>query len=360
MRVVVSCGSRNWGGLERMAELLARGLGRRGHDVVLFCRRDSPLHRTLASEVPCEPILGGGDLHPRTVWRCARALDRHRAEIVLANTVKDPRWTGVAARLKGIPVVYRQEIDEPYPNSPLHRLVYGWVPARHVVNSEATRGTVLRSAAWVRPEEVVVIPNGVDLEALRSAAPAELGLPDGAVLFGFVGRWEERKGIRELAGAWRRVAEALPRAHLAIVGWGAMEQEFRGWLEGAPNVRWLGFRDDVPSVMAAMDVLVAPSHYEGFGLVVVEAMAVGTAVIGARASSIPELVDERVEGVLVPPKDPAALAEAMIELGGDAGLRERMGAAGRARAERDFSLERMLDRHEALFEDVLRSRAGRR
>lgn len=340
-----------------MAELLARGLQRRGHEVIVFCRPRSPLQQRLEAEVCCEPILGGGDLHPATVARCMRALRRHGSEVVIANTVKDPRWTGVAARVLNIPVVYRQEIDEPYRNTPLHRLVYGWVPSIHVVNSDATRRTVLGSVKWLRPESVVIIPNGLDLEALERTPAASLGLPEGAVAFGFVGRWEERKGIRELAAAWRRVSAAVDTAHLAIAGWGAMEAEFRGWLEDAPRVHWLGFRNDVPGVMKALDILVVPSHYEGFGLVVVEGMAAGTAVIGTSASSIPELLEDGRHGLLVPPRDPVALAAAMTELARSPERRAALAEAGRAHASTRFSMELMLDRHESLLATILSSPA---
>lgn len=355
MRLVISSGSRTWGGLELMAVLLARGLQQRGHEVIAFCRRNSPLHEHLRNELHCVPILHGSRMHPGTIWSCMRALRRHRSQVVIANTMKDPSWTGIAARLLGIPVLYRHEIDIPYENRLLSRLIFGWVPACHIVNSEATRGTLLSSIDWLPADRIAVLPNGIDLHQLTEAEPASLGLPNDAVAFGFVGRWEERKGIRELAAAWPSVVQALPHAHLVIAGWGPMERELRDWLAYARNVHWIGFRDDVPSVMKALDVLVAPSHYEGFGLVLAEAMGVGTPVVGTRASSIPELVDHGVEGLLVPARDADALAEAMIELGRDPELRARMGTAGQARVRRDFTVELMLDRHEQLLEEIIRA-----
>jgi glycosyltransferase involved in cell wall biosynthesis len=357
LRLVVSNASRAWGGAEAMAETLARGLQARGHEVVVFCRRDgSPLQERLRGDVPCEPVLGGFDLHPVTLGRCARALRRHRAQVVITNAVKDPRWTGVAARLLGIPVVFRQETDQPYKDVLRHRLFYGWVPDCHVVNSEATRRTLLGSVDWVAPERVVVIPNGLDVTPFVEAAPADLGLPEGGVAIGFVGRMEARKGIWELAAAWPEVASAVPDAHLLIGGWGPEEAEFRASLGGAPRVHWLGFRDDVPRLMKAFDVLAVPSHYEGFGLVVVEAMAAGTPVVSTRASSIPEIMTDGVEGRLVPPRDAAALAGALIELATDSGLRASLGRAGRTRALTSFSVPEMLDRHEALLHELVESR----
>ncbi|MBA2246396.1 MAG: glycosyltransferase, partial [Gemmatimonadetes bacterium] len=124
-------------------------------------------------------------------------------------------------------------------------------------------------------------------------------------------------------------------------------------LAAAPRVRWLGFREDVPAIMRALDLLVVPSHYEGFGLVVAEAMAAGTAVIATRTSNFPELITDGIEGRLVPPRDPPALAETILELLHDPELRARMGRAGRERVRREFTLERMLDRHEELLAEVV-------
>lgn len=353
MKIVLSCSAAGWGGTERMAELLALGLTDRGHEVILFCRPGSELHQRLGASIPTEPVLGGADFHPVTIARARAALRRHHPDVVLTNTEKDPRWTGVAARLLGIPVVHRQEIDEAYRDRLYYRLIYGWIPSAIIVNSQASRRSILESVDWVDPARLLVLPNGVEADSLRAMPRADLGMPDDAVVFGFLGRWEGRKGIREVADAWPRVVAALPHAHLVIAGWGPDETAFRSWLAGATNVHWLGFRKDAGSVMKALDVFVAPSHYEGFGLVLAEAMAVGTPVITTLASSMPEIVTDRVEGRVVPVKDAAALAKAMIELGSDADLRARMGQAGVERVNRDFTHQVMLDRHEEVLRGVV-------
>ena len=353
MRLVLSSGTRTWGGLEQMCVHLALGLEARGHEVVLFCRQGSPVQQKVEHKIECEPILGHGRLNPVTLARCTRALRRHRPQAVIGNTTKDPSWTGFAAKLMGIPFIYRHEFNRPYYDPPRTRLLFGWVPHVHIVNSEASRSTVLASAPWLKPEQVRVIYNGIDVEQFRDAAPAELGLPSDALVFGFVGRFEEQKGIFELAEAWPRVTAALPNAHLVLVGWGDLEADMRSALGDAPNVHWLGLRSDVPALMNAFDVLVAPFHQEGFGLVLVEAMAAGVPVVAARASSAPELVDNGVEGRLVPLRDAEALAREMIELGSDPALRECLGAKGRARACRDFTTGRMVLGHERLLQEIV-------
>lgn len=360
MKVVLSNGSRTWGGSEHIVEVLARGLQRLGHEVVFFGRPNSPLHQRLAPHLACEPVLGGSRFHPYTVLRCLRALRRHRPDVVLGNAGKEPSWSGVAARGLGIPFVYRHEVNVPFEDRPRDRLMYGRIPARVVVNSRAVRRTLLEGVSWLAPERIVVLPNGVDVHAIDAAPALDLELPAGSVAFGFVGRIEEQKGVRELAEAWPWVVSAVPRAHLFVTGFGPMEPQLRSWLDEVPNVHWLGFRRDIASIMKALDVVVVPSHREGFGLVVAEAMAAGAAVIATDTSSLPELVTDGVEGRLVPVRSARALCDAMVDLACDAERRCRMGRAGRVRAERDFPEERMLRRHEALLAEVAaESRAGR-
>lgn len=352
MKIVFGNEKRSWGGSQAMAAALARGLRVRGHEVVLFCRAHSALHERLAGEIPCEPVLAGFDASPFSLWRCAAALRRHRPDVVVTNTVKGPRQTGLAARLLKIPVVHREEMDKPYKRHWRYRLFYGSLPTRLIVNSQATRRTLATSVDWLSGERITVIPNGIDPAPYARAAPAALGLPASAYAVGFVGRFEPRKGVRELAAAWPTVAAALPEAHLVIAGHGEIEGELRATLAHAPRVHWLGFTANVASLMRALDVVAVPSHYEGFGLVAVEAMAAGVPVVATDASSLPEIVRDGVEGRLVPPRDPTALACALIELARDPAQRQRLGTAGQRRVRDQFTLDQMLIRHEALLREV--------
>lgn len=359
MRVVLSNGSYSWGGVHRVTETLVRGLQGRGHEVVVFCRPGSPLHERMRPIAPCEPIVRGMDLHPAALRAASRALRRHRPDAVLTLMEKDVRLTSPAAWMRGIPVVVRRANDRPLPRNPYIRFLYGTVPTHHVANSEATRRTLLESAPWLDPRAVTVIHNGIDPRPFEETPPADLGLPPGALAIGFVGRFDERKGVLDLAEAWPAVRAAIPGAHLVLVGKGALEAELRARLGDDPRVRWCGYRDDVPAVMRSLGLLAMPSHWEGFGLSAAEAMAAGVPVVATRVSSLPELVDDGVEGRLVPAHSPARLAERLVELGRDAALRARMGAAGRERVRRDFSEERMLDGYERVLRAAA-TRIGRR
>jgi glycosyltransferase involved in cell wall biosynthesis len=353
MRVILSNGSIAWGGVHGVTEMLARGLAERGHEVAVLGRRGTMLEARMRGVAAFFPILGGTDLSPASVARALRALRRPRADVVVALNKKDVRQAGVAARILGIPLVIRHGNDQPLPRGLRGRLLYGG--ALHVTNAAATRHTLLASAPWLDPAQVEVIHNGIDPRPWEAAEPAVLGLPAGAVRFGYVGSFAGRKGVDTLARVWWRVAARLPDAHLLLAGKHLREEPVRALLEGAPRVHWLGYRADVPRVMRSLDVLVLPSRREGAPNVVLEAMAAGVAVVATAVSGTPELVRDGVEARLCPPRDPEALADAMLELGADPSLRARLAAAGAARVRAEFTLERMLDRYEALLSRVAES-----
>lgn len=357
MNIVVSNASTLWGGLHTVTEALVRGLAQRGHRVVLLCRANSVLERRMRDVVPCTAMLGGTEWNPVTIARIARLLRRHRADVVLSLKNKDVAQTVPAAALMGVPAVVRRADDQPFRNRPDVALLFGRLTAHHVANSRATRATMLRSAPWLPPETVSVIHNGVDPEPFRTAAPAALPVPAGAVVVGFVGRIEERKGIFDLAAAWPRIAAAVPTAHLVLVGTGPQEAEARQRFGDAARVHWLGFRTDAPALIKALDLAVVPSHWEGFNFVLAEAMAAGVAVAASRTSNLPELFDEGVQGRFFAPHNPLDLARVVAAMAGDPAARSRMGAAGVDRVHRCFTTERMTDEYEAL---LLRVTCGER
>ena len=342
-----------------MAALLAERLARRGHEVLFLCRPVYPAMERIPDGIEVAPVLGGMDWSPLGIWRAREAVGRHGSEVMLVTTNKDLRSAGIAARLLGVPVVVRRAMARPLKSSRHYRYLYGALPERIVVNSRTTRRIMLDSAPWLDGSSTVVVHNGIDVDRFRGVEPAELRVPADGVSVGFVGRFVDWKGVLTLAEAWREVAPSIPRAYLVLVGEGEEEPEMRRRLEGVERVRWLGFREDVPEVMAALDVLVYPSVMEGFGLAAVEAMASGLPVVAAEAGALPEVVGDGGAGTFVPPHDPSALAHAIRRLVDDPEARHAMGARGRRRVEEEFDVERMVDRYEAVLEEAATSDTAR-
>lgn len=349
MNVVISDAGREWRGTESITWELAPRLRTRGHNVVVFCVRDSPLQRRLVEAgIPHEPILGGSDLNPKVLVRCWRALKRHAADIVITQKDKDLRWTGLTARLRGIPVIARHVTDRPLKRNLRYRFFFGWVATHHVANSAATLATLIESAPWLRDVEIPIIYNGIDVERFATAAPAEIDIPSDAITVGFAGRFEMRKGIADFAEAWTRVAEAVPNAHALIVGDGPRESDFRAALANAPRVHWLGFRSDIERVYKRFDIFVMPSHFEGFGMALAEAMAAGAACVAYDVSNLPELITHEHDGLLVPFRDRNGLAAAVIRLANDAALRRDIACNSQRKAREQFTSNRMTLGYEAV------------
>jgi glycosyltransferase involved in cell wall biosynthesis len=335
-----------------VTEILARGFQARGHEVVVLGYPGGMLEDRMRGVAPFEPILKGMDLHPVTILKARTSLKRHGSQVILALMKKDVRLTVPAARMMGIPSVVRHANDRALGGGFYDRIFFGAMPARHIVNSKATRATLLSSAPWIDEQKITVIYNGIDPLPFETADPAPIDVPPDALKFGFVGRLEIRKGLLDLARAWHAVAEALPGAWLVIAGKGADEEQARGILGSAPRVKWLGYRSNVPSILRAIDILAVPSHWEGFGLIAAEGLAAGVPVVAARASSLPEIIEDEVTGRLVAPRDPDALARALIEAARDPQGNAVMVEAGRRRV-RDFSVEKMMDAYEATVESVV-------
>jgi glycosyltransferase involved in cell wall biosynthesis len=209
----------------------------------------------------------------------------------------------------------------------------------------------------VPPEKIAVIPNAVPANQNRasSARPLPDELRDGP-LVGVLARLQPEKGVATFLKAAPRVVERAPRARFVVAGDGPLRAELQalvGRLGLEENVRFLGFRPDPWGLIGLLDVLVVPSQTEGAPLVVLEAMTSGVPVVASAVGGIPDQVRNGVDGVLVPPGDPAALGEAVLELLEDPGLARRMGAAGRRKSATDFSHAKMLERAMEVYRTAL-------
>jgi glycosyltransferase involved in cell wall biosynthesis len=180
----------------------------------------------------------------------------------------------------------------------------------------------------------------------REPVRRALGLDAAAPVVGVVGRLEAQKGHTYLLDAWPDVRRDFPGARLLVVGDGALRAELEARALGPGlhgSVTFTGFRADVPRVLAALDVLVLPSLYEGMPLTVIEASAMGLPVVATAVDGTPEVVRDGETGRLVPPARPAALADALRALLADPARARAMGRAGRAHVLARFDLDTQVE-----------------
>ena len=246
--------------------------------------------------------------------------------------------------------------------------------SRAIVRKLEREGRAPRSGT--HGPQVELIYNGVDLARYSSTEacctlPEEYGFAPGAPLVGVVARLEPEKGHRTLLEAWPLVLEEVPAARLLVVGEGSLREELetlareRGLLgdedasipvgtRGAPRgarVIFTGEREDVPAVTAALDVAVLPSYREAQGLAILEAMALRRPVVATRVGGIPEVVEDEVTGLLVPPRDRQALAAAIVRLLTDHPLADTLARAGHDVVYERFCLERMVEAIQEIYDE---------
>ena len=362
MRILFINSIQMFGGGEIWMLRTLRALQDRGHQVWLCCRPGAEVgKRAREAGIAVEYLKFGGDFDPRTIFKLARFMRRAHIEIVLTNMDKELRLGGMAAKLAGVPVVIpRRGIDYPLKNRWRYRWAYNVLATRIMANSQATKRALLRNAPWLDADRIEVIYNGIEAEPFMQPSPRDFRTewrvkPEELVL-GFVGQLDERKGIRVLLAAFQRIKREWPQTRLVFVGQGPLrelivdESEKQHWGEA---VLIPGFLDDIAGVMQALDILLLPSYWEGFGIVLIEAMAAGKPAISTDTSSMPEIIVDGQTGFVVPPGDVEALADRVIQLLHNATLREKFGRAARQRVLEKFTQQRMIAELENFFQRAL-------
>lgn len=360
MRIALAC-PYAWeapGGVQVHVGQLAARLRERGHRVLVVApsRAVSPDPDMVSIggtvSVPVNGSIAPIAPSPAAARRTRQALDDFGPDVVHAHEPFVPSASMFAARWAAAPVVatfhaYADRSPLLAAAAPLLRPVWERLAVRIAV-SEAARDFVLRRFRG----EVRVIPNGVEVDLFRKADPADL--PEGRRIL-FVNRLDPRKGFAVMVEAYGALARAHPEVLLFVAGDGkertAVSRLARGLRE---RVILLGNvpHDLLPPYHAASEVFAAPAvGRESFGIVLVEAMAAGLPVVASEIPGYREVVRDDEEGLLVPPRDPGALAAALGRILDDPDLAARLGKAGVARAAR-YSWDTVIREVESAYEEA--------
>jgi glycosyltransferase involved in cell wall biosynthesis len=322
--------------------------------------------------VDTRAVPAGPDLNPRAVTGIMRVINDVRPDIVHTHLVHADLHGLIAALVRRVPSV--SSIHDPPPffdrwQSRLVAQLAGRLARERIAISHDVE-RVIAAKHLGRPGHVTVIHYGIDpgpWQAVdRDTARARLNLTDqpdesvqsvDSVVVGIASRMVAGKGHDELLDAFELALPRAPNVKLVIAGRGPLQPhlEARASRLHPGSVTFLGFVDHMPDFVAACDIVTMPTTQdlsEGFGLVVLEAMAAGRPVIATAVGPVPEVVDD-ASGILVPAGSSTALADALVRLANDAELRKQMGAAGAARAHTVFALDRMVDHTITVYERVL-------
>ena len=373
MRVVHIIKITRISGAERHLLLLLAGLRQRGVDasLVILVERDKPMDDMLAEarnrDIPVTRLVIRRDYDFTLPWRLRARLRDCKPDLVHTHLVHADLYGYFAARAAGVPgVISSRHNDDQFRYRPrwrrINRRMWRWY-AGGIAISESIRQFAIK-VEGASAEKISLVHYGIDfdwlgddeIDSVRRQLRSDLGLDGDALIMGMVCRLVEQKGIPYALEAMRRLRTQFPRAHLVIAGDGDKASELRRLASAlgiADRVHWLGWRGDAADLMSAFDLLLVPSLWEGFGLVLLEAMARRVPVIASRVGAIPEVIVHGETGILVEPRDVAALAGAMARLLDDRALRKYMGLLGAARLEERFSIKRMVEGTIAVYEQTV-------
>ena len=358
-----SCG---WGGQEIRILTEARGMQDRGHRLTLITPAEAPI--ASAGDRMGIPVvrIAIGRKRPSCLWALRRWLvaNRSRIDVVNTHSSTDSWLAGLAcATIKRPPPIVRtRHVSTTIRNRPATRWLYAHSAAHVVTTGEALRRQLARDNR-IPLEHTTSVPTGIDLARFvpgdAPAARARLDLPNRPTL-GIVATLRDWKGHEHLFEAIARDRARWSGWTVLVVGDGPYRDRLDARLEAlamTDDVRFAGQQEDVVPWFQALDLFALPSYgEEGVPQSIMQAMACAIPVVSTTTGAITEAVDAGVTGLIVRPRDVAALGVALGELRDDPSLRARFGAAARARAERDFGIDRMLDRMEAVFRSVVGER----
>lgn len=369
MRVVHLIKAKQIGGAERHLLMLLPALIARGIDarLLVLIEPDKPMDDFFAEAdsrgIPAEAISVRSRIDIVIIRRIRAKLDNLKPDILHTHLIHADTFGLAAGKLAKVPhIITSRHNDDDFRS----KRVVKWASTvmwsgfkACIAISDAIKRFVL-DVENAPEDKVYVVKYGIehspisqaDLDLARKNLLAELELDDSVQLLGMACRLVEQKGLIYALEAMRDNHADYPNAHLVIAGDGDLMHELKhvaAEFEITDNVHFLGWRADVPDLMAGFDIFLMPSLWEGFGLVALEAMSKRRPVIASAVTALPEVVEHEQTGLLVPAKDSPALAEAIQTLLDDRSLRVHMGMVGEDRVEQYFTVARMAEETIAVY-----------
>ncbi len=366
-RILHSEASLGWGGQEMRVLTELVWMRAQGHMVYLLAPPKSTIAlKAEQAKITVVPLQSSRAFLPLGAVTVAIWMLRHQINIVCTHSSLDGWIAGLAARLIFIRLLIRyRHIEIDYPNKFWSRVAFRLLP-HFVITTSQRIADRLHTELQVPKSKLHCIATGVDLNKFRSDLPdilhEELKLPATTQLVGIVSVLRSWKGHQILLEAWKILMEAHPElvgtTHLVIAGDGPGRDELAKRVSENPyakHISLIGHRSDVPSVLASLSIVVLPStSHEGIPQIILQAQAMGRAIIASDIGGIPEAITHDKTGYLVPPNNPHALSDALNLLLKSPDLRERLGDASRLTIVENHSLDAMgiqiLNHYQELYE----------
>ena len=313
---------KEWRGGQRQSFFLAKELKRNGYSFQLVVQPGSPLHQKAAEEgLPVFPLRIRSEADLLAVLRLSLAMKRKKCRLVNFHDAHSVAVGSIAANRAKVPIrVISRRVDYPLKKNLLSRRKYTQNVDAIIAVSESVRNVLVDGG--IDKRLVHVIPDGIDFapyedKTSKNYLRQELSFAPDDFLVGIVAQLSDDKGHKYLIKASQYLRERIPKIKIVIVGEGSMRLELDKQVkevQGEDMVFFLGFREDVPQILNSLDVFVLSSEHEGMGSIIMDAMACRLPVVATRVGGIPEVVVHQKTGLLVPPKKPKLLANAILKV----------------------------------------------
>jgi glycosyltransferase involved in cell wall biosynthesis len=345
--------ARTWRGGQNQVLLTVTGLEELGHPAVLVAHEGGELKRRAREGLRFVGFSPKSEFDVHAAWQLGKVFADVQPRVIHAH---DPMAVSLAAMALGMKsalarrplLVAARRVDFHLKRHAFSKWKYRQVDV-FIAASRLIAAMLVEDG--IPADRVETVHDGVNVSYIDKQPAIDLHatfwLPHGAPVVGNVAALVAHKGQRHLVAAASRVIREIPDARFLIVGEGELRETLERQIRGLGlerHVLLVGFRTDVIGLQKKFDVFAMSSVTEGLGSAMLDAMACGVPVVATRAGGIPEAIDDGVTGVLVPLHDDDALAEALVKLLRDPALRQRLGAAGRARVADEFSVDRMVAR----------------
>ena len=354
LKILQISSASSFGGGERYVADLTNSLSARGHDLYVAVRPQSPLPRHLqlrSEKILTLPLRNALDV--ASAHELDRFVRRNGIEVVHAHMARDYSLAAYATRRNRETkfIVTRHVL---FQLNRMHRHILA--RATRVIAVSAAVARELRAQRILNEKQIAVIPNGIDVDRFdrvladfdRAAYLRGIGLPPECLLVGSIGELRTLKRHDDFI----RAAALVPQAHFVLAGVGEVQKQLEELVVqlGLTNrFHFLGWVDDAEKLLAALDVFVSASETESFGLVIVEAMAAGTAVVATETEGAKEIIEDQKTGILIPIGDVERIARSVIDLLENPEKRRTIATQSVKSVAQKFSLQRMVDEIEKIY-----------
>ncbi len=363
MIVHIDCG-KGWRGGQSQALYLTKGLKERGFDVSLICQDGSPLsQKATDAGIETYPLKMRFEFDPLSIIKISKILEKKKALILHSHDSHSATLGILSSLVHPVPIkISARKVDFSVKGNPFRKLKYDKLVSAVIAVSNGVKEVLIKDG--IPESKIHTIYEGTDLkkfeiESTKEEWKQKLGFRKDKFLAGIVAHLTDHKGHIYLIESAKILKEKSADLEILIIGDGELKDFLVSRTKelGVEDiVKFLGFRNDIPHLLKAIDLFVLSSYLEGLCTSLLDAMASRLPIVATRTGGIPEAVEEGVNGILVPPRNPSALADAIYHLYRNRDLLIKMGENGYERAKKLFSVESMVENTISLYKKLLKEK----